>query len=797
MRHDAAEVEQPAISKLLDLAAAADARVCGHKAATLAALRRLGFDIPDGFVIPAGVALDRDDIAAALARLGDGPVAVRSSGLAEDLPDASFAGQYDTALNVRGVDAVLDAAAACIRSAHSGHVESYAPSAHPMAVLVQRMVEPDASGVAFSANPLTGNRHEVRISATRGLGDQLVGGAISGEEWLVTGKTANAVAQPQKAIGPEVALRVADLARQAEAARLAPQDIEWALAGDRLWLLQSRPITVLPVAPHIEAPKGTWQKDAGHFAEPLSPFAASTQFRDASQFLDDAIATWGLLPDGMQFKVIGHEPYIHVDPDDGGKAPPPWWLLGAIARVVPSLRRKLRASATAVATGLLDSVPADWEAGHRPRLRREIQGYTAIDLTALSHDGLFEHIERLTVFYTECLKLHFYLFIPHGVGLRDLANACEELLGWDLQKTIGLLQGLAGTSAAATDELVAIIRRTRVGSATRQLLEARTPDLLARLDATDPAVANELREYLRFWGLRPLGSEPGCPTVAEQPQLLADAIADALSEQPSRDLTRARQALREEARSRLTGPSLQRFEATLAYAERVYPLREDNVVLTDQLPVGLLRRAALEAGRRLADANLLDRKEDAVMLAANELRDALHDSCDVRRVVSRRKAEHAWVRANPGPMTYGPEPGKSPDLRGLPAPARRINDALLWALEQELTPPSKASGNTVVGIGASAGVCRGRVRVITAPDQLHLIRPGEVLVCPFTSSAWMMVFRRAGAIVADSGSVLSHTAIVAREFALPAVVGAGNATTTLVDGDEVIVDGTSGMVTRC
>ena len=214
------------MSSLLTLDAATDARACGHKAATLATLRNLGFDVPDGFVIPAGVQATRDDIAAALARLGDGPVAVRSSGLAEDLPDASFAGQYDTLLNVRGAEAVLDAAAACVKSAHDGRVESYGYAARPMAVLVQRMVGAEMSGVAFSANPLTGNRDEVRVSATRGLGDRLVSGAIDAEEWLVTHEHETVIAQPQKAIGPELARRVAALARKAEAARLAPQDIE-------------------------------------------------------------------------------------------------------------------------------------------------------------------------------------------------------------------------------------------------------------------------------------------------------------------------------------------------------------------------------------------------------------------------------------------------------------------------------------------------------------------------------------------------------------------------------------------
>ena len=111
--------------------------------------------------------------------------------------------------------------------------------------------------------------------------------------------SASAPSQPQQAIGPDLASRVAALAQQAETARLTPQDIEWALAGDRLWLLQSRPIPVLPVAPDIEAPTGTWQKDAAHFPEPISPFAASALSHNARAFLADAIATWGLLLGGV------------------------------------------------------------------------------------------------------------------------------------------------------------------------------------------------------------------------------------------------------------------------------------------------------------------------------------------------------------------------------------------------------------------------------------------------------------------------------------------------------------------
>jgi pyruvate,water dikinase len=426
----------------------------------------------------------------------------------------------------------------------------------------------------------------------------------------------------------------------------------------------------------------------------------------ADQFFDDAIATWGLLPDSMQFRVIGHEPYLHVEPDDGGKNPPPWWLLGLLVRIVPSMRRKLRAAALAVGAGKLESVPAEWASNHRPRLRREIEQHAALDLVALDDAALFQYLEDLKVFCAVSAAALHAVHTSHRGSVHWRSR--RRLLGWDLQKTIGLLQGLSNTSTASTDELAALARRAGQRIATRELLEARTPDILKRLDDIDPPVAKELRQYLQFWGLRPIGPEAGCPTVADQPHLVADLIADLLTDDGPRDLSAARVALVEEARTQLTGTARQRFDTALAYAEHVYPLREDNVLLTDQLPTGLLRRVALEAGRRLVGLGLLGRAEEAVMLTGDELREALRTRLDVRRIVSRRKAEHAWVRANPGPMTYGPEPGKAPDLRGLPAPARLINRALRWMMEQELTAPPKANGKAIVGIGVSSGVYRGR-----------------------------------------------------------------------------------------
>ncbi len=786
-------------SSFLALVDATDPQRCGHKAASLADLQRRGFDVPDGFVIPVGAAPSASEIARWLTRLGDGPVAVRSSALDEDLENASSAGLYETVLDVRGSEAVLDAVRRCLASGSSTRVVREGRGATAMAVLVQCMVPATAAGVAFSANPLTGDRGDVRVSATRGLADKLASGEVDADEWSIRRGTATALARAGDAIEPSMALQIAVLARRCEHARGAPQDIEWAAVGDRLFVIQSRPITALPVAPMIETPKGTWQKDAAHFPEPVAPFSTSTQLVDEGQFFEP-LSAWGMLVDGIQFRVIGHELYVHVEPDDGGKAPPPWWLLAAVARVVPPFRRKLAASARAISEGWLASVPREWSEHQRAAQRAEIERLAGIDLTAFDDDALFAHIEDLRIFGRESLKLHFRLVVPYSVGVYELVRACDELLGWDVSEAMLLLQGHSSPSAQTTRDLVVVARMVRDRAGARSVVAARGPDLLTRLDEVDPEVAAELRRYLRLWGHRPFGPDAGSFTLAERPDLLAELLADLVEDDTMPDLASQRRAVAERARARLSGAGLAHFEAALAYAELVYAVREDNVLFTDQLPTGLLRRGALEVGRRLAKSGLLARPEDAVMLTVGELRAALRSASDVRRLAVLRKSEMAWVRANPGPLTYGPAPGKTPDLRGLPGPARRINEALLWILDQEISSKAtsrvRADASTLSGVAASPGRHRGRVRVIRSSSELGALRPGDVLVCPTTTAAWMMLFQRAGALVTDQGSALSHSAIVAREYGLPAVVATSCGTSTLVDGEEVLVDGNRGTVER-
>lgn len=247
---------------------------------------------------------------------------------------------------------------------------------------------------------------------------------------------------------------------------------------------------------------------------------------------------------------------------------------------------------------------------------------------------------------------------------------------------------------------------------------------------------------------------------------------------------------------RLAATDLARFEFVLDRARRAYPVREENVALTDNVPCGVLRRWVLEAGERLVRRGGLSRIDDAVYCTADELSRALRgDARDLIRVAAHRRNEAAWVRAHPGPMLVG-DPGELPDLKYLPKHGRRMNEAIMWGMKMEFPGEVDATDDEALGgSAASPGQYTGRVRVVTTESDFASLLPGEVLVCPTASPSWTILFGMAGALVADGGGPLAHAAIVAREHGLPAVVGTIHATGRLTDGQLVTVDGTAGRVT--
>jgi pyruvate,water dikinase len=339
---------QARTTELVALSEAAGRRhEVGVKAANLGVVMAAGFPVPDGVVLTA-VALgeafsgSQDDAAVpvslerwvteALERLGPGPLAVRSSAIAEDLAEASYAGQYETVLGVEGLEAVAAAVRRCWASASAARVAAYerGRSAGPprMAVLIQRLVPADAAGVAFTANPVSGARDEILVSAVRGLGEQLVSGAETPDEWIVRGDRADRGRGSAGAIDAETARSIAALAERLEVLFGVPQDVEWALAGDTLFVLQARPITALPVpaeAPFpvpVDVPAGFWERDASHFPLPLSPMTRSLLTAGQNDAFARAFAEHGVLADGLEFREIGGWLYARVSYRRAGRTGP-------------------------------------------------------------------------------------------------------------------------------------------------------------------------------------------------------------------------------------------------------------------------------------------------------------------------------------------------------------------------------------------------------------------------------------------------------------------------------------------
>jgi pyruvate,water dikinase len=757
-------------------------------------------------------------IRAAARRLGGGPLAVRSSGVGEDLPDASYAGQY---LSVLGVPTGQLAAAVrrCWASALTGHVAAYrrARGAGPevaMAVLAQPMVAAEAAGVAFSADPVTGDRDTAVVNAVRGLGDRLVAGRASPDEWVVRGTAATCRAAPEGAIDAQVAADAAALARRVEARLGAPQDIEWALAGGELVLLQARPITALPdqapepVPVPVEVPPGFWEREASHAPKPWTPMTLSVLGPARNRAMRRAFAEFGLLAETLEFAQIGGWEYTRLVPLGGRDRPaPPARLMPLLIRLVPRLRRRIADAVAATRSDKAGRFVEQWHQQWQADLAARAAPLRDTDLGGLADEELDASATRALALLREGIDIHFLLHAALMPILAELAFACRELLGWADEEALELVVGLSATSTEPAHRLAELAGLATRRPAVRRLLGEVDGGTAGRLAGTDPEFAEAFAAYQREFACRALRYEIADPSIAETPELTLRLLADQLARgyDPAADaaaLARRRAAAAGRARSALAGRppgDRERLERALARAERAYPVREDNEFLTTSVPLALLRYRVLEIGRRLVARGQLDRRDDVFLLAIDEAQAALEDGQPRRTLVGRRRGELAFVEQHPGPASYGRDPGPPPPLDALPAEARLTMSALLWYIDRifEAAASSHAqqAGVRVLGgISASPGRHTGPVRVVMDESEFGKLRLGDVLVCPVTSPVWSVLFPSVGALVTDTGGLLSHPAIIAREYGVPAVVATGNATALLHDDQVVTVDGGAGRV---
>jgi pyruvate,water dikinase len=630
---------------------------------------------------------------------------------------------------------------------------------------------------------------------------------------VVRGTEATCRSAPEGAIDAAVAAEVAALARRVEARLGPPQDIEWALAGGELVLLQARPITALPdQVPEpvpVEVPPGFWEREASHAPKPWTPMSLSVALgQPRNRALRRAFAEFGLLAETLECAQIGGWEYARLVPLGGKDRPaPPARLMPLLIRLAPRLRRRIADAVAAVRSDKAGRLVEQWSRQWQPDLAARIAVLRDTNLEALDDGELDTHTSRALALLHEGIDVHFLLHAAIMPILAELAFACRDLLGWSDQETCELVAGLSATSTKPAHRLAELAGLAARRPAVRRLLGEVDGSTAGQLAGADLGFAEAFAAYHREFACRALRYEIADPSIAETPALTLRLLADQLARgydpaAEAAELAQHRTAAASRARAALAGrppEDRERFERALARAERAYPVREDNEFFTVSAPVAILRYPVLEIGRRLAARGQLDRRDDVFFLTLEEARAALRDGQARRALAARRKGERAFVEQHPGPATYGKDPGPPPPLDALPAEARFTMTALLWYIDRILeaarsSRAQRAGAQVLAGIAASAGRYTGPVRVVVDESEFAKLRPGDVLVCPITSPVWSVLFPSVGALVTDSGGLLSHPAIIAREYRVPAVVATGNATALLHDDQVVSVDGRTGRI---
>jgi len=564
--------------------------------------------------------------------------------------------------------------------------------------------------------------------------------------------------------------------------------------------------------PPVEPPPGFWQREASHNPRPLTPLGSSLFIEATGRSLPKAFAEFGLLAETLEFREINGYVYTAIKPfrvgDRGGGRLPPRWLLWLVLRLHPAFRRRIADNKRAMRDRLDLKLLDRWDNEWRPSIIAEIARLRAVDLPALSDDALAQQVEDVRRFLFRSSDVHFSLTGGNGFPIARLAWFCRDRLGHGTMDTLKLMSGLSGASSEPALRLAALATTIKSDAALTQAVQAAPAgDVHAVLRAHPGPVASQFDAYVYDYGLRALRYEVVEPTLAEQPELLGRLLQDQLARPndlriEQDQLARERADAKADALGGLPDEALRsRFLTLLGEAERAYPVREDNEFYTVSVPLALCRLAAQEAARRLVAADAIAVPDDVFYLRCDEVIDALHTHREYAELVAERRAAMRAAEAFDPPPSYGVEP-PSPPLDLLPAEMRESMEAMIWMQEtifdnEQSQTRAEAGATEVRGRGAARGTYTGTARVIMGEHQFDKLQPGDVMVCPITSPVWSILFANVGALVTDTGGILSHPAIIAREYGIPAVVATGNGTTLIRDGQQVEVDGDAGVVRIC
>lgn len=803
----------------------------GGKGGSLAKLYQSGYPVPAGFVILA-TAFEEDallpeawsQVRAQLEVLRAGndqqAFAVRSSALSEDSEQASFAGEFESRLNLASDEAIRDAIHQVHRSRHGEKVQVYSQAkgmtgVHQVAVVVQKLVDAQRSGVLFTANPTSGSRAQVVINAAWGLGEAIVSGAVTPDLFIVDKNTCHILSrqvatkeimtvraaggtqvqpvpahrQKQAVLSEAEALKLAHLGLQIESLYGIPMDIEWAATGEDLFILQARPITALPDPP----PPTLWKLPKGAYAvmrvniielmeQPLSPLFETMGLEVVNTSMEELLDSFlgrGILP---PHPIISVNHYAYYN----GSLKP-----ASIARLLFDM--------VGIARRMFTGAVERWTEQGRPAYLAAIQKWRACSWRDLPNTHLLQASRELAhaaidaylsmvaglipaAWISEAIFTFFYRLL---VKRRSDAEAPIFLLGFDSTpiQADKALYDLAGW-ARQHNSLAHYLADIPAAQLAAHLNSEAPPEGLPELAWLE--WRERVRAYLDRYGHMLYDLDFANPVLVDDPAPMLDTLKLYLRGEGSDPYARQqaaaerRQSAISGIRARLKGWRLKQFERWLALAQRFAPLRE-NALADLGLAYPLLRQMLHCLGKRLTQAGAIQRPEQIYWLTHEEVAAAcqkLDQGLPLERLSHIIPERQAALRA----------------ARKATPPRRLPHLALPWRRQPASGLTGKGKRQSLRGVPASAGRVTAPACVLHGPEDFDKLAPGDVLVARLTTPAWTPLFARAAAIVTDVGGPLSHGSIVAREYGIPAVLGAGKATQRIQSGQVITVDGDKGKV---
>ncbi|UQZ81069.1 Phosphoenolpyruvate synthase [Paenibacillus konkukensis] len=748
--------------------------------------------------------------------------AVRSSATAEDLPHASFAGQQDTYLNIIGLDAILQHIRKCWASLYTDRAVIYRMqngfdhSQAYVSVIVQRMVFPQASGILFTADPMTGNRKLLTIDAGFGLGEALVSGLVSADVYKVQdetivdkriaaktlaiygreeGGTATKQIDPDRQKTPALTERqivqLAHIGRQIEAYFGQPQDIEWCLDQDAFYILQSRPITTLYPIPEANDGDNHVYLSVGHqqmMTDPIKPLGLSffllitpAPMRKAGGRLFIDVAPMLATPAGREalLKNLGSDPLIK----------------GALVTIIERDFIKLLPNdpTAPIPNRMNTDMPTPFENGPAivsdlikrsqasiEELQQNIQTKSGADL----FDFIREDIQQLKkILFDPQSSAVFMSAINASAWINENMNKwlgeknAADTLSQSVPNNITSEMGLALLNVAD-----AIRPYPEVVNYLQQVKDDRFLDELIQLEGGQEA-RDAIEAYLHKYGMRCTGEIDITRTRwKEKPVTLVPMIVSNIKNfEPQAGKRKFEQGLREALekeqelleRLKLLPDGEQKAEET----KRRIDLIRNFIGYREYPKYGMInrlfvyRQALLKEAEQLVQAGVIHEQEDIYYLTFEELHEVVRANKLDEQIVNKRKDEYKLYEKLTPPRVITSD-----------------GEIITGEYDRDHLP-----AGAIAGLAVSSGVIEGRARVILKMEDADL-EEGDILVTPFTDPGWTPLFVSIKGLVTEVGGLMTHGAVIAREYGLPAVVGVDHATKRIKDGQRIRVNGTEGYI---